>query len=104
MKDSQNDNEDCNEQIDLQQVFQKELEKIKYILSKDNRSVLIILDQAEDLLRKDKEQFKSVLKQILDSCQFVKILCSSKEQMGWIGGSIKEEVVELDKFSDKVAV
>jgi len=68
MKDSQNDNEDCNEQIDLQQVFQKELEKIKYILSKDNRSVLIILDQAEDLLRKDKEQFKSVLKQILDSC------------------------------------
>lgn len=75
-----------------------ELEKLKVYLSiikKLSGRVLIIIENAEDLIQNDKTNFRNIARLILSSCPNVKLLISSRVRLASLP-EFPEELIVLN--------
>jgi len=78
----------------------KDYKELSYALSP--RKVLILMDNAEDILISDPDGFRSKLELILRSCPEVKFLSTSRERIG-PGLSAVEQVIAVDSLIEPEA-
>lgn len=72
------------------------MEKIAHCL--DDKNILLIFDNIEGPLNSDEQNFRSLLQRILDYCENVKILVTTKNKLTNIG-QIDENIVYISKLS-----
>jgi hypothetical protein len=82
-------------------INQIDLDKIIKCLSE--RQVLIIVDNLEDPLNSDAKNFTFILKQLLNKCENIKFLTTSRTPVGQFA-DIEESIYDLEELSQRYSV
>ena len=76
-------------------MLKKIIKYFKYITDKE---VLIVFDNAEDLLCNDKKAFTALITQLHNDCKCIKFLITSRMIIGHLE-SVNEKIIRLDELS-----
>ena len=86
-----------NDDFDFENnINQADLDKIIHCLS--SRNVLIILDNIEDPLNQDALNLRLIMEQLLDKCEDIKFLNTSRSSLEKLGNN-EEQLVILNELS-----